>query len=39
VVRSAHFSGLRRRITGVIDKAGVSAEKTSDGAPHLVVTG
>jgi hypothetical protein len=39
VVRSAHFSGLRRRITGVIDKAGVSAEKTSDGVPHLVVTG
>ncbi len=37
VVRSKHFSGLRRRITGVIDKTGVSAEKTSDGAPHLVL--
>jgi hypothetical protein len=39
VVRSAHFSSLRRRITGVIDKTGVSAETTSDGVPHLVVTG
>ncbi len=37
VVKSEHFSGLRRRITGVIDKAGVTAEKTSDGTPHLVV--
>ena len=37
VVKSEHFSGLRRRITGVIDKAGRSAEKTSDGTPHLIV--
>ena len=37
VVRSEHFSGLRRRITGVIDALGKSAEKTSDGTPHLVV--
>ncbi len=37
VVRSEHFTGLRRRVTGVIDKAGVSAGKTSDGTPHLIV--
>ena len=38
VVRSKHFSALRRRITGVIDKSGASTEKTSDGTPHLAIT-
>lgn len=35
VVTFASFSNLRRRISCVIDGAGRSVEKTSDGYPHL----
>lgn len=37
VVTSPHFSNLRRQVNGVINAQGASAEKTSDGTPHLLV--
>ena len=37
VVASQHFSNWRRQVNGVINGQGVSAEKTSDGTPHLAV--
>ena len=37
VVRSTRFSNFRRRVVGVIGPDGISAERTSDGAPHLVI--
>ncbi|WP_156842087.1 glyoxalase superfamily protein [Novosphingobium aquimarinum] len=37
-VTFASFSNLRRRIRGVIGKDGRSAERTSDGVPHLVIS-
>lgn len=37
VVKFDSFSAYRRRITAKIDAAGRSAEKTSDGTPHLVL--
>ncbi|MEM8800451.1 MAG: glyoxalase superfamily protein [Pseudomonadota bacterium] len=38
VVCSSAFSNMRRRVRGMISKGGVSAHKTSDGIPHLIVT-
>lgn len=35
VVKFDSFSALRRRVTGVIGPGGATAEKTSDGQPHL----
>jgi hypothetical protein len=35
VVTFASFSNFRRRVSCVIDETGVTAEKTSDGEPHL----
>ena len=37
VVKSAHFSALRQQITCVVDASGCSAQKTSDGTPHVVL--
>ena len=36
-VRFESFSNMRRRIRGVIGPDGRSLQKTSDGAPHLVI--
>ncbi len=35
VVRSEHFSSLRRRVTAVVDAQGTAFRHTSDGTPHL----
>ena len=35
VVKSAHFTSLRRRISGTVGADGKTVEKTSDGQPHL----
>jgi hypothetical protein len=35
VVKFASFSAFRRRVSCVVDRAGVTAERTSDGRPHL----
>ena len=37
VVRFESFSAFRRRITATVDARGLTAEKTSDGTPHLVL--
>ncbi len=37
VVTFEGLSNFRQRVSGVIDRAGVTAEKTSDGTPHLVL--
>ncbi|MDQ2095173.1 glyoxalase superfamily protein [Rhodalgimonas zhirmunskyi] len=37
VVTSPHFSNWRRQVNGVVNSQGTSAEKTSDGTPHLLV--
>jgi hypothetical protein len=37
VVASRHFSNLRRQISCVLNGQGVSAGKTSDGTPHMVL--
>jgi uncharacterized protein YfaS (alpha-2-macroglobulin family) len=37
VVTSPHFSNLRRQVNGTLNGQGVTAERTSDGTPHLVV--
>ncbi|MDN5788005.1 glyoxalase superfamily protein [Pseudorhodobacter sp.] len=37
VVRSAHFSSFRRRISALVGSDGRTVEKTSDGQPHLVL--
>ncbi|MEQ8934530.1 MAG: glyoxalase superfamily protein [Amphiplicatus sp.] len=37
VVTFESFSAFRRRITGVVNEDGKTSEKTSNGAPHLVV--
>lgn len=39
VVRFDSFSAFRSRITSVIGKNGASKQMTSDGEPHLVLTG
>lgn len=31
------FSNIRRHVRGLIDRAGVSPRKTSDGTPHLIL--
>lgn len=38
-VTFASFSNMRRRIRGTIGKKGQSAERTSDGIPHLLISG
>ena len=37
VVTFDGLSNFRQRVSGVIDRKGVTAEKTSDGTPHLVL--
>ena len=37
VVRFSSFSSWRKRITGTLDRNGVSVEKCSENIPHLVV--
>ena len=37
VVAFESFSNLRRQISAIVDHAGRTAEKTSDGVPHLVL--
>ena len=37
VVTFEGLSNFRQRVSGVISRAGVSAEKTSNGKPHLVL--
>ncbi len=37
VVASAHFSSYRRQVNCVVDGAGRTARKTSDGQPHVVL--
>ncbi|MDO5606259.1 MAG: glyoxalase superfamily protein [Paracoccus sp. (in: a-proteobacteria)] len=39
VSRSALFAAPRRRITATVNAAGRSLSKTSDGVPHLVLSG
>ena len=38
VVTFEGLSNFRQRVSGVIDRKGVTAEKTSDGNPHLVLS-
>lgn len=38
VVRFASFSAWRKRVNGTIGRDGISAAKTSDGQPHLVLS-
>jgi hypothetical protein len=35
VVKFASFSAFRQRVSCIIDRSGVTAERTSDGRPHL----
>lgn len=35
VVKFDSFSAFRRRVSAIVDAAGVTAERTSDGRPHL----
>ncbi|MEM5517936.1 glyoxalase superfamily protein [Henriciella sp. AS95] len=37
VVEFESFSGLRQRVSAVVDSDGISWSKTSDGVPHLIV--
>ncbi|MBW4708505.1 hypothetical protein KX928_11995 [Roseobacter sp. YSTF-M11] len=37
VVRSPRFSALRQQVTCVVDATGRSAQKTSDGLPHMIL--
>lgn len=37
VVTSAHFSALRRQVSATVRADGTTAQKTSDGQPHLVL--
>lgn len=37
VVRFDSFSALRKRISGTVDRQGLSHARTSDGTPHLVI--
>lgn len=37
VVTFASFSALRQRVSSIIDRAGQSPSRTSDGVPHLVI--
>ncbi|MBK0325720.1 hypothetical protein I5535_00290 [Rhodobacteraceae bacterium F11138] len=37
VIRFASMSNLRSQITATVNRDGVTAEKTSDGRPHLVL--
>ncbi|MEM6490681.1 MAG: glyoxalase superfamily protein [Pseudomonadota bacterium] len=39
VSASPRFVAARRRVTALIDTDGVTAAKTSDGVPHLVLVG
>ncbi|SDY43288.1 hypothetical protein SAMN05444004_101432 [Jannaschia faecimaris] len=36
-VQFESFSSLRHRVTGTVGPKGTSAEKTSDGTPHLLI--
>ncbi len=38
VVTFDSFSAFRRRVSATIDRRGVTAEKTSDGQPHMVLS-
>lgn len=38
VVSFESFSAFRHRVVATVDKDGVSASRTSDGVPHMVVT-
>ena len=38
VVTFEGLSNFRQRVSGVIDRKGLTAEKTSDGNPHLVLS-
>lgn len=38
VVTFEGLSNFRQRVSGVIDRNGVTAEKTSDGTPHMVLS-
>lgn len=37
VIRFESMTNLRSQITAIVDRRGVTAEKTSDGQPHLVL--
>ncbi|RUS60514.1 hypothetical protein EGN72_09715 [Pseudorhodobacter sp. E13] len=37
VIKSAHFSSFRRRVSAVVGADGRTVEKTSDGKPHLAL--
>ncbi len=37
VIRFDSMTNLRSQITAIVDRKGVTAEKTSDGQPHLVL--
>lgn len=37
VVTSEHFSSFRRQVNTTVNTSGVSAQKTSDGQPHMVL--
>jgi hypothetical protein len=38
VVTFESFSAFRRRVSATIDRRGITAEKTSDGKPHMVLS-
>lgn len=38
VVRFDSFSAYRRRVSAIVNKFGASDAKTSDGAPHMIVS-
>jgi hypothetical protein len=37
VIRFASMTNLRSQVTAIVNRAGTTAEKTSDGQPHLVL--
>ena len=37
VIRFESMTNLRSQINAIVDRTGISAEKTSDGQPHLVI--
>ncbi|MEP1767735.1 MAG: glyoxalase superfamily protein [Sulfitobacter sp.] len=38
VVKSQHFTSLRRQVSATINAAGTSPQKTSNGQPHMVIS-
>jgi len=38
VVESQHFTSLRRQVCATINATGITAQKTSNGQPHMIVT-